>query len=131
MRWVTILLVVFLVALPVALVLSALRALANRAAIIENLGVFAAYGRGLSALFGNFGPALLLLLIQIGLSIGVGLVLLLPGIVIALCCILWPVLLLVQGTIAAHFSAIWTLAWRRWTAPSPGEPLELQRELQP
>jgi hypothetical protein len=129
--WVTIMLVVFLVALPVALVLSALRALANRAAIIEDLGVFAAYGRGLAVLFDNIGPALLLLLIQIGLSLGVGLILLLPTIVIALCCILWPLLLLVQGAIAAYFSAMWTLAWRRWTSPISGGPGELRPELRP
>ena len=95
------------------------------------LGVFAAYGRGPSVLLRNVGPASLLFLIQIGLSIGVGPVLLLPGILIALGCILWPLLLLVQGTIAAYYSAMWGLAWRRWTGAIPGELGELQAELQP
>jgi len=36
-------------------------------------------------------------------------------VVMALCCVLWPVLLLVQGAIASYFSTLWTLAWREWT----------------
>jgi hypothetical protein len=51
-----------------------------------------------------------LFLIQLGIGIALGLVLLLP----ALCCLLWPLLLLVQGTSAAYFSTMWTLAWREW-----------------
>jgi hypothetical protein len=53
-----------------------------------------------------------LLLIQVGIGILVVLCLLLP----ALCCIFWPLWLLVQGTAAAFFSTLWTLAWRQWTA---------------
>lgn len=63
----------------------------------------------------NFGSALVLFLIQIviGLVLDVGLVL--P----ALCCLLWPLLLIVQGGIAAYFSTLWTLAWRRWVETTP------------
>lgn len=32
--------------------------------------------------------------------------------------LLWPVLLLVNGAIAAYFSTLWTLAWRAWKATS-------------
>jgi hypothetical protein len=42
-----------------------------------------------------------------------------PGILIALCCVLWPLFLVLQGAIAAYFSTVWTLAWREWTAPQP------------
>jgi hypothetical protein len=52
-----------------------------------------------------------LFLIQVGMGIALALGLLLP----ALCCVFWPLLLLVQGTAAAFFSTMWTLAWRRWT----------------
>jgi hypothetical protein len=62
----------------------------------------------------NLGSAVLLFLIQAGIGIALGIVLLLP----ALCCLLWPVLLLVQGTAAAYFSTMWTLAWRRWISMS-------------
>jgi hypothetical protein len=56
-----------------------------------------------------------LFLLQIAVSIVIGLVLLVPGIVIALCCLLWPVLLLVQGGFTAFYSTLWTLAWNQWT----------------
>lgn len=103
---------------PLIFVLNLLRTFANRACMIEQAGVFGAYKRGLNVLFGNLGPALVLFLIQIVLNIGIGLVMILPGIFLALCCILWPVLLLIQGAIAAYFSAMWTLAWREWTLPA-------------
>jgi len=100
---------------PVAVVLSALRTFANRACMLENLGVLASYRRGVEVLLENFGPALVLFLLQVAISIGLGIVLFLPGMVMALCCVLWPVLLLVQGAIASYFSTLWTLAWREWT----------------
>ena len=104
--------------IPIALVLSLLRTFANRACMLEDRGVFAAYRRGWDVLVRNIGPALILFLLQIAISIGLGIVLLLPGVVIALCCLLWPVLLLVQGAMAAYFSTVWTLAWRGWTGSS-------------
>jgi hypothetical protein len=100
---------------PIALVLGLLRTFANRACMLEDAGVFEAYKRGFSFLMENFGPALILFLIQIGVSIGIGIAMLLPGILMALCCLLWPLLILIQGTIAAYFSTLWTLGWRRWT----------------
>jgi hypothetical protein len=103
---------------PLIFVLSLLQTFANRACMLEQEGVFSAYKRGLNVLFSNIGPALVLFLIQIVLNIGIGLVMILPGILMALCCILWPVLLLIQGAIAAYFSTMWTLAWQRWTLPA-------------
>jgi hypothetical protein len=46
-----------------------------------------------------------------------------PGIVMALCFLLWPLLLLISGTVEAYFSTLWTLAWREWTARSTSSPL--------
>ncbi|MGD1993391.1 MAG: hypothetical protein PVI59_09370 [Anaerolineae bacterium] len=103
---------------PVAMVLGLLRAFANRACVLEDLGVFAAYKRGLDVLVENIGPAILLFVLQVAINIGIGLVMILPGIVMALCCILWPVLIVIQGAIAAYFSTMWTLAWREWTGAS-------------
>ncbi len=100
---------------PIALVLGLLRTFANRACMLEDLGVFAAYARGWEVLINNLGSAVVLFLIQIGLGIAIALVTALPGLLAALCCILWPLLLLVRGAIAAYFSALWTLAWRQWT----------------
>jgi hypothetical protein len=103
------------IAAPIALALSLLRTFANRACMLEDLGVFAAYRRGWDVLLENVGPALILFLLQVAISIGLGIALFLPNIVMALCCVLWPVLLLVQGAMAAYFSTVWTLAWREWT----------------
>jgi hypothetical protein len=100
---------------PLMLVLGLLRTFANRACMLEGLGVFASYRRGFEVLLANLGPAILLFLIQVGISIAFGILFLLPSIVITLCCLLWPLLWLVNGLTAAYFSTLWTLAWRRWT----------------
>ncbi len=100
---------------PVMLVLGLLRTFANRACMLEGLGVFAAYRRGFNVLLANLGPAILLFLIQAAISIGLGILFIVPSALMALCCFLWPLLLLVNGFVAAFFSTLWTLAWRQWT----------------
>ena len=99
-------------ALPLLIALNTLRASANRACLLEGCGVLAAYGRGFGVLVDHIAPALGLLLVQVAISAALGLGLLLP----ALCCLLWPVLLVVQGMAAAFFSTMWTLAWRQWAS---------------
>lgn len=103
------------VAAPFALVLALLRNFAERACMLENLGILAAYRRGWAVLINNLGPAIILFLIQLALTIVLGIGLLGPGIVMALCFLLWPVLMLISGIVAAYFSTLWTLAWREWT----------------
>lgn len=107
--------IVACILVPLALILSLLRTFANRACMLEDLGVFASYRRGFDVLTANLGPAIVLFLIQVAISIGIWVVLLLPGILIALCCFLWPLLLLIQGTFAAWYSTLWTLVWNQWT----------------
>jgi hypothetical protein len=108
----------------VSLVLSAIKAFADRACMTEDKGVFESYGRGWEVLRNNLGQAVVLFLIQIGLSIGAAIVLFLPGMLAALCCLVWPLLLVVAGGVQAYFSALWTLAWREWAGAgmAPGEP---------
>jgi hypothetical protein len=106
---------VLCILVPIAMILNLLRTFANRACMLEDLGVFAAYKRGLNVLIANIGPAVVLFVLQIGISIALGLLMLLPGLLMALCCVLWPVLILIEGTKAAYFSALWTLAWKEWT----------------
>lgn len=101
--------------LVVFLLFTLLRSFANRACMLENRGVLASYRRGFDVLRSNVGPAIVLFLLQVLLSLGIGLILLLPGILIALCCFLWPILLVIQGTFAAFYSTLWTLAWNQWT----------------
>lgn len=107
--------------IPIIIVLGLLRTFADRACMLEDANVFEAYGRGLSVLLDNLGSAILLFLIQIAVNILIGILLFVPTLIMAVCCIFWPVLLLIQGTIAAYFSTMWTLAWREWTAvPAAG-----------
>jgi hypothetical protein len=86
--------------------------------MLEDQGVFAAYKRGLNVLVENIGQAILLFVLQVVINLGIGLAMILIGPVMVLCCILWPVLILIQGAIAAYFSTMWTLAWRDWTGAS-------------
>ncbi len=101
---------------PTALILGLLRNFANRACMLEDLGVIGSYRRGFEVLGDNLGPALLLFLIQVALSIGIWVMMLIPGILIALCCLLWPLLILIEGAFSAYYSTLWTLAWREWVA---------------
>ena len=105
-------------AVPLALVLELLRAFANRACMLEGLGVLDAYRRGIEVLVANLGSALLLFLIQFAAIIVMFILLIVPGLILALCCLFWPIIVLFQGAVTAYFSTMWTLAWREWT----GEP---------
>jgi hypothetical protein len=104
---------------PIMLVLSILRNFAERACMLENLGVIDAYRRGTSVLRANLGEAIILFLLQIVIFIVLGVLFLLGGFILVLCCFLWPLLLVVQGFISAFVSALWTLAWRTWTGEPP------------
>jgi hypothetical protein len=101
------------------LVLSILRNFAERACILEDLGVIDSYRRGTSVLMANLGEAIILIVLQIAIFIVLGILLFLPGLVLVLCCFLWPLLLVVKGAVEAFLSALWTLAWRTWTGEPP------------
>ncbi len=101
--------------LPVSLVLGLLRTFANRAAMLEGHGVFAAYARGFNVLLENLGQGAIIFILQIVVTILLAVLLLVPGAIVALCFLLWPLIWLFEGFMAAFFSAVWTLAWRQWT----------------
>ena len=107
------------VAIPIVLALSILRVFAERACMLENLGVVDSYRRGYQVLTANLGEALMLFLLQIVLSIVLAVFFFLPGIIAAICFCLWPLLLAFQGAVTAAVSALWTLAWRTWTGGQP------------
>jgi hypothetical protein len=109
------LLIIGCILLPVALVLSILRNFAERACMLENLGIVDSYRRGTRVLMDNLGEAIILFLLQIAIFIALGILLLVPGIIVAICCFLWPLLILFNGAVSAFLSALWTLAWRHWT----------------
>lgn len=103
------------IVIPIVLALTILRNFAERACMLEDLGVVDAYRRGASVLMGNLGEALILFLLQIAIFIVLGILLFVPGVFVILCCILWPLLFIAQGAVTAFVSALWTLAWRTWT----------------
>jgi hypothetical protein len=47
-----------------------------------------------------------------------------PGFLMVLCCLLWPVLILVQGAFSAYVSTLWTLAWREFVSGAEIVPSE-------
>ena len=104
--------------LPVILILSILRNFAERACMLENLGVIDSYRRGTNVIRENLGEAIILFLIQIVTFIILGVLAFFPGLLVLLCCLLWPLLLVVQGAMSAFVSTLWTLAWRKWTGKS-------------
>lgn len=93
------------VALPIILALTILRSFAERACMLEDLGVIESYRRGWNVLMANLGEALVLFIVQIVIFLILGALLILPGIIAVLCCFLWPLLLAVQGAISAMVSA--------------------------
>jgi len=101
--------------LLVFLVLSLLQTFAERACMLEDTNVFGSYSRGLQVLVKNLGEAIVLFLLQILVSIFIGIALFLPGIIAALCCFLWPLVFAVQGAFAAFYSSLWTVSWNEWT----------------
>ena len=103
------------VLIPIWIVLAVIRIFALRACMLEDEGVFDAYRRGMAVIRENLGEFFALLLLRLVIGLVIFLVLLAPGFVMALCCIFWPLLLLIRGVIAAYFSTVWTLAWREWT----------------
>ncbi|MGD2207682.1 MAG: hypothetical protein PVH17_12985, partial [Anaerolineae bacterium] len=102
-------------AVPAALVLELLRAFANRACVLEGLGILDSFRRGIEVLLNNLGSALFLFLIQVAAIVVMFILLIVPGAILALCCLFWPILVLFQGAVTAFFSTMWTLAWREWT----------------
>ena len=102
---------------PTAMILGLIRNFAERACMLEDLSVVDSYKRGFQVLGDNLGPALLLFVIQVALSAGIWMMMIGPGILIALCCLLWPLLILIEGAFTAYYSTLWTLAWREWTGP--------------
>ena len=102
------------VLIPISIILSILRTFANRACMLEDQGVINAYKCGFEVLGDNLGPAILLFIIQIAISLGFGIMMILPSILIALCCFLWPLFILIEAAFITYFSTLWTLAWNEW-----------------
>ncbi len=107
---------IFLICLfvPIMLIFSALQTFASRSCMLEDTGVIASYRRGWEVLTDNLGPAVLLFILQVVINIALAIVFLIPAVLAAICCLLWPLLILIQAAFVAFYSILWTLAWREW-----------------
>jgi hypothetical protein len=103
------------------IVLNIFRQVADRVCVIEELPAVESLTRAWEIIQTNTGDVILVALVQFGVNLVIGLVLIGPTLFIAFCCILWPVLWVVNGAIVGFFSTFWTLAWREWVTPR-GEP---------
>ncbi len=101
--------------LPFVFLLSILQFFANRACMLENLGVMDSYRRGWNVITENLKEFAVLAVIWLILNILLTTATIVPGIIITCCCLLWPVGLILRGAFEAYASAVWTLAWRDWT----------------
>lgn len=113
---------VFCLFIPIMMFFGLWSEFAFRACMLEGAGVWDSFRRGWRVLVDNIGAVIILVLIRIG----IGIVLFLPTLVVSLCCLLWPLLVILQGAVTAYFSTVWTLAWREWTYQPP---LEQEPEL--
>lgn len=116
---VSVIVAVLCLLLPIMLFIGLWSNLAYRACMLEQTGVWASYRRGWEVLGNNLGSVLVLALLQFVIQIGLAVALFIPSFIMVVCCILWPLLLLIQGVITSYFSTVWTLAWREWTAAPP------------
>lgn len=115
---------IFCLGWAVTSVLRIISGLADRACMTENTGVFDSYRRAWAIVTTRFGQVLVLAMIHLVAEFFIGIVLIVPGFWAALCCLLWPVMLALNGAIKAYLMTIWTLAWRDWTGRTrTGEPV--------
>ena len=98
----------------------------NAGFVVEETGVLDSYRRSVQVIRENGTEFIALFLLRVGVGILIFVLLFLPGMLMALCCLLWPLLLLVQGFIAAYFSTMWTLAWREWTGLPPASDSDVE-----
>jgi hypothetical protein len=75
----------------------------------------------LEVLGDNLGPAVILFIIQVVINITLGIVFLIPSFLAAVCCLLWPIVILIQAGFTAFYSTLWTLAWREWVGEAPAQ----------
>jgi hypothetical protein len=127
------------IGLLITIPLSVLETLAIRALVLESRSIWGSIRRGWSILTGNLGEVVIVWLIF--LLIGIGIVIGLPVAAVAIVAIVplaimtaaaplfaIPLILVIiliallsaalRSIVEAYTSAVWTLAYRQWTAPS-------------
>jgi hypothetical protein len=121
---------------------------AERAIVLEELGVLPAISRGWEVFRNNLGPIFLMAIILGVIGFVAGLVIAIPILIIVfptmlayiaggaqsgaplifmgICfCLYLPVLLLLNGVLTAYTESAWTLTYMRLTKPQASEPVAL------
>jgi hypothetical protein len=129
------------IGLLITIPLSVLETLAIRALVLEDLGIWGSLRRGWAIFTGNLGQVAVVWLIFLLIGIGIGIVIGLPVAAVAIVAILplalmtatsplfaIPLILVIiliallsaalRSIVEAFTSAVWTLAYRQWTARS-------------
>jgi hypothetical protein len=88
----------------------------------DDTPVFESLQRAWEALKVNLQPVAMLTLIQIAISLGLGLVLTVPRLVLFVSVIGWPLDWFITGCLSAWWTAVWAIAWRGWLAGSTTKP---------
>lgn len=132
---------------PIMFVLGLIFRQAERAIVLEELGVLPAISRGWEVFKGNLGPIILMAIILAVIGIVVGFVVAIPFLFLVLpalfgvflagetqsfapliipivCfCLFIPVALILQGIITAYSESAWTLTYLRLTKPQDNAPI--------
>lgn len=104
-------------------VLGTLTGLADRACMLEGLGVYDSYRRAWEILTTRLGDMVVLAVAHLVVGGAISLLLIGPTFISVACCCLAPILWAVRGAVKAYFMTLWTVAWREWTGRTrTGEP---------
>ena len=137
--------------IPIGFVISLIVRQAERAIVLENLGVLPALSRGWDIFRNNLGPLIVMALILAVISLVVGFIVAIPvllvvlpstfafmagggpgwntmGLVFACMCLLAPVLWLINGILMAYMESAWTLTYMQITRPQDITPITLEAD---
>jgi hypothetical protein len=98
-----------------ALMLQLTQTLADRAIMLEDMSMFASLRHGWHVFWSHQATSILLLLLIGTLWISISILFLVPESIVSLCCVLWPIMWMLTGTLRSYLSIVWTLAWQQWS----------------
>lgn len=98
-----------------AAVFHLLQTLADRAVMLDDARFFASFRRGWRIFWTNQSTSIPILFLALLIWLATTILLILPESFVSLCCILWPIMWILSGTLRSYLSTLWTLAWQEWT----------------
>jgi hypothetical protein len=83
--------------------------------MLEDTCLFASFRRGWRLFWLHQSTSIPLLFLAILIWFAATVLLIIPESFVSLCCILWPIMWILSGTLRSYLSTLWTLAWQEWT----------------